>query len=76
MRENYVNDSPIKAFGGDRMKVKLWQVKFQSKKYEGERPQVTINAPNIKCATDKALKKMKGQEGCTLSEIKELLKKK
>lgn len=58
--------------GGDRMKAKLWQVKFQSKEYSGEHPQVIINAPNPKCAIEKALKKLNGQEGVSLNEIVEV----
>lgn len=54
------------------MKVKLWQVKFQSKKYSGEHPECTVNAPNASCAIGKALKKLKGQEGVSLGEIVEV----
>ena len=54
------------------MKVKLWQVKFQSKKYSGEHFEITVNAPNAKCAMQRALIKGKGQEGISLNEIKEV----
>lgn len=51
------------------MKAKLWQVKFQSKKYSGEHPEVTVNASNACMAIHKALKKGKGQTGVSLREV-------
>ena len=54
------------------MKAKLWQVKFQSKKYTGEHPELTVNAPNVTTAIAKAIKQLKGQEGCKLNEIVEV----
>ena len=51
------------------MKVKLWQVQFQYKKYLGEHPEFTVNAPDIIQAINKVLLKGKGEEGCTLKEI-------
>jgi len=37
-------------------KVQLWKVSFQSKKYSGEYEDVTVHAPNPKCAIDRASK--------------------
>jgi len=37
-------------------KAKLWKVHFQSQKYSGEYEYVTVNAPNPKCAIDRASK--------------------
>ena len=37
-------------------KVKLWEVHFRSQKYSGEFETITVNAPNPKCAIDRASK--------------------
>lgn len=36
--------------------IKLYQVHIQSPKYSGENEDVTVHAPNIKCAIDRAIK--------------------
>lgn len=38
------------------MKIKLYEVHLQHPKYSGEYEYVTVQAPNIKCAIDRALK--------------------
>ena len=37
-------------------RVKLWKVHFQSLKYSGEYEDVTVSAPNARCAIDRACK--------------------
>ena len=38
------------------MKIKLWKVHFQSPKYSGDYEDVTVQAPNARCAIDRACK--------------------
>ena len=38
------------------MKAKLWKIHFQSPHYSSDWEDVTVNAPNAKCAIDKACK--------------------
>ena len=40
------------------MKAKLWQVKFQSRKYSGEHPEVTVKAQNACIALHNGLRKI------------------
>lgn len=42
-------------------KAKLWQVYFQSKKYHGERNEITVNARNINEAINRAIKNITKQ---------------
>lgn len=43
------------------MRIKLWEVRLQCQnpRYWGEHETVVVNAPNAKCAIDRALKKAK-----------------
>jgi len=38
------------------MKLKLWQVHFGHSKYPSEYQDVTVHAPNARCAIDRACK--------------------
>ena len=38
------------------MKAKLWKVHFQHPKYFADHEDVTVNAPNARCAIDRACK--------------------
>lgn len=38
------------------MKLKLWRIHYQSPYYSGDHENVTVHAPNVKCAIDRANK--------------------
>ncbi len=56
------------------MKIKLWRVHFknQNPSYFGDHDEITIQAPNAKCAMDKAIKHFEGITCRRLQEIDEV----
>ena len=54
-------------------KSRLWQVEFRNQAgYWGDWDKVTINAPNAKCAMQKAISHFKGMSNRRLHEITEV----